>query len=49
MGLPGKVCDLCQICNWARTMTQLTLRSPGLTVRCGCMGVLKEPLHTRWG
>ena len=21
MELPGKVCDLCQICNWARTMT----------------------------
>ena len=21
IGLPGKVCDLCQICNWARTMT----------------------------
>ena len=21
MGLPGKVCDLCQICNWARTVT----------------------------
>ena len=19
MGLPGKVCDLCQMCNWART------------------------------
>ena len=19
--LPGKVCDLCQICNWARTVT----------------------------
>ena len=21
MELPGKVCDLCQICNWARTVT----------------------------
>ena len=21
MGLPGKMCDLCQICNWARTVT----------------------------
>ena len=21
MGLPGKVCGLCQICNWARTVT----------------------------
>ena len=21
MGLPSKVCDLCQICNWARTVT----------------------------
>ena len=21
--LPGKVCDLCQICNWARTVTLL--------------------------
>ena len=21
MGLPGKVRDLCQICNWARTVT----------------------------
>ena len=22
MGLPGKVCGLCQICNWARTVTK---------------------------
>ena len=25
MGLHGKVRDLCQICNWARTVTQLSL------------------------
>ena len=25
MGLPSKVCGLCQICNWARTVTQPTL------------------------
>ena len=31
MGLAGKVCDLCQICNWARTMTlppSFTWRTP---------------------
>ena len=25
MGLPGKVRDLCQICNWARTVTPVEL------------------------
>ena len=35
MGLPGKVCGLCQICNWARTVTFLLnweyLLNPGTT------------------
>ena len=26
--LPGKVHDLCQICNWARTVTLIALQEP---------------------
>ena len=33
MGLPGKVCGLCQICNWARTVTQTTTENTKVTGR----------------